>query len=73
MVGTKCRGTRPGPGVLVRLRAARIVGLVPALRRAAVALGVAGAVASVLRVVVSRQPQPAQSGGWRELSGPELS
>ncbi|MHB1444743.1 MAG: hypothetical protein ACYCZV_03660 [Acidimicrobiales bacterium] len=43
-----------------------------ALRRAAVALGVAGAVASVLRLFVSRRPSPDQGGGWRELTGPEL-
>lgn len=36
------------------------------------ALGVAGAVASALRLFVSRRPPATDSGGWRELSGPEL-
>lgn len=41
------------------------------LRGALVALGIAGLVAGVLRL---RSPEgsPASSGGWRELSGPEM-
>ena len=42
-----------------------------ALRRAVLALGIAGAVAGVLRLRGSGGGPP-QSGGWRELSGPEL-
>lgn len=54
-------------------RSPRIVPLVKALRRAVVALGVAGAIASALRLVV-RQPKNAPTGGgWRELSGPDLT
>ena len=52
-------------------RGTRIVPAVRALRRAVVALGVAGAIASALRLVV-RQPPPPTTGGWRELSGPDL-
>lgn len=36
------------------------------------ALGVAGAVGSALRLFVSRRPPTVDSGGWRELTGPEL-
>ncbi|MHB1925503.1 MAG: hypothetical protein ACYCSJ_12515 [Acidimicrobiales bacterium] len=43
-----------------------------ALGRAAVALGVAGAVASALRLFVTRRPVSEQGGGWRELTGPEM-
>ncbi|HEX5267753.1 MAG TPA: hypothetical protein VFW24_13360 [Acidimicrobiales bacterium] len=43
-----------------------------ALRRAMVALGVAGAIASALRLVVRQPPPPPSSGAWRELSGPDL-
>ncbi|HET6809818.1 MAG TPA: hypothetical protein VFH50_02280 [Acidimicrobiales bacterium] len=43
-----------------------------ALRRAVVALGVAGAIASALRLVVRQAPPPPTAGGWRELSGPDL-
>lgn len=53
-------------------RHARIVRLVRALRRAVVALSVAGAVASALRLVVRQPRQVATDGGWRELSGPEM-
>jgi hypothetical protein len=42
-----------------------------AIRRALVALGVAGLVAAVLRLRGSGGTPP-QSGGWRELSGPDL-
>ena len=41
------------------------------LRRALVALGIAGIVAGVLRLRGSGGVPP-QQGGWRELSGPEL-
>ena len=41
------------------------------LRRALVALGVAGAIAAVLRVRGTGGVPP-QGGGWRELSGPDL-
>ncbi len=41
------------------------------LRRALVALGIAGVVAAVLRVRGTGGTPP-QDGGWRELSGPEL-
>jgi hypothetical protein len=41
------------------------------VRRALVAIGLAGAVALVLRVRGSGGVPP-QGGGWRELSGPEL-
>lgn len=42
-----------------------------ALRRALVALGVAGFVAAVLRLRGTGGTPP-QSGGWRELTGPDL-
>ena len=42
-----------------------------ALRRAFVALGLAGLVAAALRLRGTGGTPP-QSGGWRELSGPEL-
>ena len=41
------------------------------LRRALLALGVAGLVAGVLRLRGSGGVPP-QDGGWRELSGPDL-
>jgi hypothetical protein len=41
------------------------------LRRALVALGLAGLVAGVLRVRGTGGTPP-QSGGWRELTGPDL-
>ncbi len=41
------------------------------LRRAIVALGLAGIVAAVLRLRGSGGVPP-RDGGWRELSGPEL-
>jgi hypothetical protein len=41
------------------------------LRRALVALGIAGLVAAVLRLRGSGGIPP-QQGGWRELSGPDL-
>ncbi|MDP1821481.1 MAG: hypothetical protein Q8K58_16520 [Acidimicrobiales bacterium] len=41
------------------------------LRRAFVALGIAGLVAAVLRIRGTGGTPP-QQGGWRELSGPEL-
>ena len=41
------------------------------LRRALAALGVAGVVATALRLRGSGGVPP-QSGGWRELSGPDL-
>lgn len=41
------------------------------LRRAIVALGLAGIVAAVLRLRGSGGVPP-REGGWRELSGPEL-
>jgi hypothetical protein len=41
------------------------------IRRAFVALGVAGLVAAVLRLRGSGGTPPAE-GGWRELSGPDL-
>jgi hypothetical protein len=41
------------------------------LRRALIALGLAGIIAAILRVRGSGGTPP-QSGGWRELSGPDL-
>jgi hypothetical protein len=41
-------------------------------RRALLAIGVAGAIAAILRVRGSGGVPP-QSGGWRELSGPDLN
>jgi len=41
------------------------------LRRALVALGLAGMIAAVLRLRGSGGVPP-QDGGWRELSGPEF-
>jgi hypothetical protein len=41
------------------------------LRRALVALGIAGLVAAVLRLRGTGGIPP-QQGGWRELSGPDL-
>jgi hypothetical protein len=41
------------------------------LRRALMALGLAGFVAAVLRLRGSGGVPP-QQGGWRELSGPDL-
>ena len=42
------------------------------LRGALVALGVAGLVAGVLRLRNPGTP-PVSGGGWRELSGPEMT
>jgi hypothetical protein len=42
------------------------------LRKALAALTIAGLVAAVLRLRGTGGTPP-QSGGWRELSGPELS
>ena len=42
------------------------------LRRGLVALGVAGMIAAVLRAR-GNGGSPPQDGGWRELSGPELT
>ncbi len=64
-------------GTLVRMGAscsrARSPGdsLMALLRRALVALGLAGIIAAVLRLRGSGGTPP-QQGGWRELSGPEL-
>jgi hypothetical protein len=44
---------------------------VRSIRRAVLALGVAGLVAAVLRLRGTGGVPP-QSGGWRELSGPDL-
>ncbi len=41
------------------------------LRRALVALGLAGIIATVLRLRGTGGTPP-QEGGWRELSGPDL-
>ncbi len=41
------------------------------LRRALVALGIAGLIAAALRVRGTGGTPP-RHGGWRELSGPEL-
>lgn len=41
------------------------------LRRALVALGLAGIIAAVLRIRGTGGTPP-QQGGWRELSGPDL-
>jgi hypothetical protein len=41
------------------------------LRRALVALGIAGLIAAVLRVRGTGGTPP-QQGGWRELAGPDL-
>lgn len=41
------------------------------LRRALVAIGLAGIVAAVLRLRGTGGTPP-QDGGWRELSGPDL-
>ncbi len=42
------------------------------IRKAVAALAIAGLVAAVLRLRGSGGTPP-QEGGWRELSGPELS
>jgi hypothetical protein len=42
-----------------------------ALRRALLAIGLAGVIAAVLRLR-GTGGSPPQGGGWRELSGPEL-
>jgi hypothetical protein len=42
-----------------------------ALRRALLAIGLAGVIAAVLRLR-GIGGSPPQSGGWRELSGPDL-
>lgn len=42
------------------------------LRRAIAALGIAAVIAGALRVRGSGGTPP-QSGGWRELSGPDLT
>lgn len=42
------------------------------LRRALVALGLAGLIAAVLRMRGTGGAPP-KEGGWRELSGPEFS
>ena len=41
------------------------------LRRALIALGIAGLIAAALRIRGTGGVPP-QGGGWRELSGPEL-
>jgi hypothetical protein len=41
------------------------------LRRALIAVGIAGLVAAVLRLRGTGGTPP-QQGGWRELTGPEL-
>jgi hypothetical protein len=41
------------------------------LRRALIAIGIAGLVAAVLRVRGSGGSPP-KDGGWRELTGPDL-
>lgn len=41
------------------------------LRRALLALGIAGLIAAVLRIRGTGGTPP-QTGGWRELSGPDL-
>lgn len=48
-----------------------VVGVVRFLRRASIALGVMGLVATVLRLRGTGGTPP-QRGGWRELTGPEL-
>lgn len=45
--------------------------LMALLRRALVALGIAGLIAAVLRLRGTGGTPP-QEGGWRELSGPDL-
>jgi hypothetical protein len=42
------------------------------LRKALIAIGLAGMVATILRLRGTGGTPP-QDGGWRELSGPELS
>jgi hypothetical protein len=44
---------------------------VKSIRRALVALGIAGIVAAILRLRGTGGVPP-QDGGWRELSGPDL-
>ncbi len=58
---------------MVRHRAHTETGyaIVKSFRRAVLALGVTGFVAAVLRLRGSGGVPP-QSGGWRELTGPEL-
>jgi hypothetical protein len=41
------------------------------LRRALIAVGIAGLIAAVLRIRGAGGTPP-QQGGWRELSGPDL-
>ena len=45
--------------------------MVRCLRRASLAVGIMGLVATVLRLRGTGGTPP-QSGGWRELSGPDL-
>ncbi|HET7654028.1 MAG TPA: hypothetical protein VFK42_13400 [Acidimicrobiales bacterium] len=45
--------------------------MIRTLRRAALALGLASAIAGVLRLRGTGGTPP-QGGGWRELSGPDL-
>ena len=46
--------------------------VVRTLRRAFLALGVAGVIAAALRLRGGGDGVPPQGGGWRELSGPDL-
>ena len=46
--------------------------MIQILRRALVAVGVAAAIAAVLRVRGSGGVPP-QTGGWRELAGPDMN
>jgi hypothetical protein len=57
----------PGPGPSIPASPTSMI----AIRRALVALGVAGCVAAILRLRGTGGTPP-QSGGWRELSGPDL-
>lgn len=47
------------------------MGVASAIRRALVAVGLGAFVAAVLRIRGTGGTPP-QSGGWRELSGPDL-
>jgi len=56
------------PGASARASTVRRMAL---LRRALAAVGIAGVIAAVLRLRGTGGTPP-QSGGWRELSGPDL-
>ena len=65
-VSSSCRARRTDPDRDSLYSAAMAL-----LRRALAAVGIAGVIAAVLRLRGTGGTPP-QSGGWRELSGPDL-